>query len=113
MVIRLIKVVGVRERDEGKQSKRLRLTDAESVAAWERDGAREYSKHLEQTESQERSRLHGARIKAGWDRRRRSGPVTVTRVDPEAWRIAMEIVDGNAARLRVISPTEIDILPEP
>lgn len=57
----------------------------------------------------ERFRVHG--MAAASRRRRqapaRSGPVQVTRVHPEAWRMALRIAGGDAGRLVVLGPTAI------
>jgi uncharacterized protein YcaQ len=39
--------------------------------------------------------------------RRQPAPVTVTRPDPDAWALALRLANGDAKRLRVVSPVEI------
>ena len=44
---------------------------------------------------------------------RRAGPVTTTQVDRAVRELALIFADGNAARLRIISPTEVIVENKP
>lgn len=43
----------------------------------------------------------------------RNNPVTVTRVWPAAMAEALRLANGDRARLRVVSATEVDVLNKP
>ena len=40
----------------------------------------------------------------------RSGPVTVTRVDPQVWRVAIRLACGDRGRLRVVDRTSVVVV---
>lgn len=40
----------------------------------------------------------------------RNGPLTTTRVHPDAHALALILADSNPARLRILSPTQVLIL---
>jgi hypothetical protein len=42
---------------------------------------------------------------------RRAAPVQVTRVDPRVLSAAMKLAGGDVRRLRVISPTRVEVTP--
>lgn len=41
---------------------------------------------------------------------RRTAPVTVTRVDPQVWRIAIRLAKGDMGRLRVVDSTSVVVI---
>lgn len=59
-------------------------------------------------------RLHG--LAAAKKRHRepsRNGPVTVIQIDPLVWACAMELADGDAQRIRVLSATAVIVTNQP